>query len=415
MPLSTAAALDAHLREATADPYRNVPRAVFLAARSGDSALYKGHAGWARLPAATVPPEELSAKGEPIQEDSVFELFSCTKLVGSIAALQLIEQGKLGLHEEVSVHVPEIKDVKVFKGVGADGTLVLEEQERPVTVQMLFTHTAGFVYWAWRKDAQEVEKKLGNALAPYGKDATRDSLHKVPLIHQPGEHFQYGTSVDWLTRIVEVVSGLDLETYFQRNIFGPLGITDISFDDNPAQVDMADATADAPSTPYTFRRPTPYSATLRYGGSGLKGTAPSYLKLVRALLRGGALEDESSRILKPETVNMMFVPQLTAAQKADYRRDQYAGGEPFSRKAGKALEDADWGLGGALSGTGLASGRGARALHWSGMANTFWVVDRERDVAFVYFSNLLPYGNQRLFDLWEKLETDLYKGLNAAD
>ncbi|BGP42554.1 hypothetical protein JCM10450v2_006658 [Rhodotorula kratochvilovae] len=414
MPLSTAAALDAHLREATADPYNNVPRAVFLAARRDDPALYKGHAGWARLPASAVSAEELAAKGEPIQEDSVFELFSCTKLVGSIAALQLIEQGKVGMHDEVSIHVPEIRDVKVFKGVDADGELLLEEQERPVTVQMLFTHTAGFVYWAWRKDAPQVEKKLGLPLAPYGKDATRDSLYKIPLIHQPGAHFQYGTSIDWLTRIVEVVSGLDLATYVERNIFAPLGITDLSFDDNPAQVDMADATPDSPSSPYNCRRPTPYSATLRYGGSGLKGTAPSYLKLIRAILRGGALEDESSRILKPETVDTMFVPQLTAAQKADYHRDQFAGGEPFSRKAGKALADADWGLGGALSGTGLASERGARALHWSGMANTFWVIDRERDVAFVYFSNLLPYGNQRIFDLWEKLETDLYKGLDEA-
>lgn len=194
----------------------------------------------------------------------------------------------------------------------------------------------------------------------------------------------------------------------------PLDIHDISFEDDPSQIDMADASPTSPSTPYTFRRPTPYSATLRYGGSGLKGTAPSYLRILRALLRGGALDDtDSSRILRPETVDMMFTPQLSPALQASYQAQEWAGGEPFSRKAGKALEDASWGLGGALTGTGLASGRGAKALHWSGMANTFWVVDRERDVAFVMFSNLLPYGHQRIFDLWEKLETDLYKGLDA--
>lgn len=166
----------------------------------------------------------------------------------------------------------------------------------------------------------------------------------------------------------------------------PLDIHDLSFDDDDAQIDLADApttspsapsvpgSSPAPDAPYTFRRPTPYSATLRYGGSGLKGSAPSYLRILRALLRGGALDDStstsctSSRILKPETVDLMFTPQLTAAQRETYQRDQWAGGEPFSRKAGKALEDADWGLGGALTGTGLTSGRSARSLHWSGMA-----------------------------------------------
>ncbi|GAA5836633.1 hypothetical protein JCM9279_000450 [Rhodotorula babjevae] len=431
MPLSAAAALDQHLRDATIDPYRQVPRAVFLAATSDDPALYRGHAGWARLPAHEVSPEELAKakEGTPIEEDSRFELFSCTKLCGSIAALQLVEQGRVDLHGEARQYVPEIGDLKVLKGFGEDGEPELEEQERPVTVQQLLTHTSGFIYSTWHEYGPQLEKHLGHAVAPYGKDATRDCLYRVPLFHQPGSSFHYGTSIDWLTRIVEEVSGLDLATYFQKHIFDPLDIHDLSFFDDDAQIDLADAPTSssstgpavptdspAPTVPYTFRRPTPYSATLRYGGSGLKGSAPSYLRILRALLHGGALDDSaststSSRILKPETVDLMFTPQLTAAQRETYQRDQWAGGEPFSRRAGKALEDADWGLGGALTGTGLASGRSARSLHWSGMANTFWVIDREKDVAFVFFSNLLPYGNQAIFDLWEKLETDLYQGL----
>ncbi|GAA5896597.1 hypothetical protein JCM8208_004242 [Rhodotorula glutinis] len=427
MPLSTATALDQHLREATVNPYRQVPRAVFLAATSDDPALYRGHAGWARLPAHEVSPEELQQQGTPIEEDSRFELFSCTKLVGSIAALQLVEQGKVDLEGEARQYVPEIHDLKVLKGFGDDGEPVFEEQERAVTVQQLLTHTSGFIYSTWHELGPQLEKHLGHAVAPYGKDATRDCLYKVPLFHQPGSSFHYGTSIDWLTRIVEEVSGLDLATYFQKHIFDLLDIHDLSFDDDDAQIDLADAPTSsptapsvpgdspAPDAPYTFRRPTPYSSTLRYGGSGLKGSAPSYLRILRALLRGGALDDSpSSRILKPETVDLMFTPQLTSQQRETYQRDQWAGGEPFSRRAGKALEDADWGLGGALTGTGLASGRSARSLHWSGMANTFWVIDREKDLVFVCFSNLLPYGHQPVFDLWEKLETDLYKGVADA-
>ncbi|GAA5934135.1 hypothetical protein JCM3775_002883 [Rhodotorula graminis] len=422
MPLSTAASLDQHLREATVNPYRQVPRAILLAATSDDPALYKGHAGWARLPTNEVSPSDLAHQGSPIEEDSRFELFSCTKLCGTIACLQLVEQGKVDLDGEARLYVPEIADLKVLKGFDDAGEPEFEEQERPVTVQQLLTHTSGFIYSTWHEVGPQLEKHLGHAVAPYGKDATRDCLYKVPLFHQPGSSFHYGTSIDWLTRIVEEVSGLDLASYLQKHIFDPLDIHDLSFDDDDAQIDLADAPTSSPTAPsvpgdapapdaapYTFRRPTPYSATLRYGGSGLKGSAPSYLRILRALLRGGELD--GARILKRETVDLMFTPQLMAPQRETYQRDQFAGGEPFSRKAGRALEDADWGLGGALTGTGLASGRSARSLHWSGMANTFWVIDREKDLAFVYFSNLLPYGHQPVFDLWEKLETDLYKGL----
>lgn len=196
---------------------------------------------------------------------------------------------------------------------------------------------------------------------------------------------------------------------------------------------MAEANKSDPPQPHLLRRPIPYSKTLRYGGSGLKGSAPSYLRILRALLRGGALEDESSRILRPETVDIMFRPHLQNAQQVlDLRKEHYEGLEPFSAKAGEAPQDTSFGLGGALGGTGLASGRGARALHWSGLAarlfslayalhahthlfrriqNTFWVIDRERDVCFLLFNNILPYGQGAMWDVWEKVEPELYKGL----
>ncbi|BGP10468.1 hypothetical protein JCM10049v2_006356 [Rhodotorula toruloides] len=414
MALSTASAIDAHLREATADPYRNVPRAIFLAARSNDPLSYSRQAGWARLPETEVSREQLEKEGTPIKQDDIAEMYSCTKLCGSIAALQLLEEGKIALEDDASKFVKELKDVKIYKGFDKDGELILEENSTPITVRSLITHTAGFIYYFRHPDCQKVADKLGIETSPYGLDATRDSLHKMPLFHKPDEHWNYGTSIDWLTRIVEEISGQDLETYFQERIFKPLGITDVSFNDNQAQIDMAFADPEKPDAPYVFRRPTPYSRQFRYGGAGLKGSAPSYLKLVRALLRGGALEDESSRILRKETVDLMFKPHLTnEQQRQDLREAEMSGSDPFSRKRGESLEDVSWGLGGMLSGKGLASGRGGGSLHWSGMANTFWVVDREHDVCFVLFSNLQPYGWQPVFDLWEKVETELYKGLGV--
>lgn len=124
----------------------------------------------------------------------------------------------------------------------------------------------------------------------------------------------------------------------------------------------------SPSSPHTFVRPTPMHSKHRYGGAGLHGSPASYLKIVRALLRGGALEEEGSRILKKETVELMFESQLNEVQAAAMQKAEVRGSEPFSRAAGVSLATANYGLGGMLTGTGLASGRGARSLHWSGMA-----------------------------------------------
>ncbi|GAA5825923.1 hypothetical protein JCM11251_000055 [Rhodosporidiobolus azoricus] len=402
--LPTADAIDAAIAAATADPYKGVSRLVFQAASSTSPLLYSGKGGIARA----TPEGEADV---PIEENSIFELYSCTKLVGSLAAMQLVEQGRIALDDDASEYVPELKEVKIFKRWDQDkDEPVLEENEEKITVRQLLTHTSGFIYYFQDlENVEKVAKKYGIETAPYGEKVTRDSLYKMPLFHKPGSTWVYGTSIDWLTRIVENVSGLALEAYVQKHIFGPLGITDISYAANPSQIDMAFSDPSNPSAPYKFARNKPFSKQYHYGGAGLNGSAPSYLKLLRAILRGGELD--GVRILKPETVDLMFTPQLNEKQAKDLQEHEKNGSEPFTRRAGKSLEDANWGLGGMLSGTGLASGRGAGSLHWSGMANTFWVIDRKKDVCFVLFSNIIPFGDQKVFDAWETVETELYKSL----
>ncbi|BGP37734.1 hypothetical protein JCM10449v2_001656 [Rhodotorula kratochvilovae] len=406
--LSTAPAIDAAIREATADPYTNLPRAIVLAATSSDPALYRGFGGWAQLPE---DPPKLEEEGVPIAEDSIYELYSATKVVATVAALQLVEQGELALSDDASKYVPELKDVKIFKGFDEAGEILYEENDTPITVEMLATHTAGFLYFFLDPNVAQVAQKLGIQMIPNGPGAGRKDLVKMPLFRKPGSGFQYGPNIDWLTLVVEAVNGLDLETYFQKNIFGPLGITDISFAANPAQISMAHV--DEQKGRYRFGSPDiPTGGPEHFGGAGLRGPAPSYLRFLRALLRGGELD--GARILKEETVALMFEDHLVSdKQRADFHAFGVNDQEPFSRKAGKPLPDMSFGLGGGLSGKGLASGRGAKALTWSGMANTYWVIDRERDVAFVVWTNVLPYSVQQIHDLWEKAEVELYKGLSA--
>ncbi|GAA5891515.1 hypothetical protein JCM6882_004498 [Rhodosporidiobolus microsporus] len=399
--LSTAAAIDAAIAEATADPFAGVPRLVFQAASSTSPLLYSGKGGIALAGPPAVP----------IETDSIFELYSCTKLVGSLAAMQLVERGEIALDDDASVYVPELKEVKIFKRWDEEtDEPVLEENNEVVTVRMLVTHTSGFVYFFHDLDnINKLAGKYGIEASPYGEKVTKDSLYKMPLFYKPGSRWTYGTSIDWLTRVVENVSGSTLEGYVQKHIFGPLGITDISYTASPAQIDMAFVDTANPAAPYRFERNKPFSPTFHYGGAGLKGSAPSYLKLLRAILRGGELD--GVRILKPETVDLMFTPQLNESQARDLQENEKRGSEPFTRRAGKSLEDANWGLGGMLCGTGLSSGRGAGSLHWSGMANTYWVIDRKKDVCFVLFSNIIPYGDDKVFAAWEKIEPELYEGI----
>ena len=267
-------------------------------------------------------------------------------------------------------------------------------------------------------------------LPPYYADATVDTVKKMPVFYEPGARWHYGQNQEWLTLVIQNVSGLSLEAYEQKFIFTPLGITDMTY--QPRQEDKVGMSFShnpkvgpngAPIFMQTFPWAEDGSKRLGYdskgcefppnhqwGGSGLFGSPASYLKILRALLRGGLAPDGTTRILKQETVDLMFEPHI----RSDTQREDlyvFAGwrGDPFSKKRGSAFPGTDWGYGGLLGGEGFPSGRGKGTLSWSGFANTYWVVDREKDVAFVCWTQVIPAGEEALFDAWEVLETELYK------
>jgi len=139
---SAAAQIDEILKKYTADPYNQVPRVVVAAATSKEL-LYIGSAGYEHLPPHPATPEQL-AEAPKIKKDSIFEMFSCSKLVGIVAALQLVEQGKIGVHDPASKYLPELKDLKIVESFEEDGkTPIFTEPESPVTIEHLITHTAG--------------------------------------------------------------------------------------------------------------------------------------------------------------------------------------------------------------------------------------------------------------------------------
>ena len=141
--LHNAQELDHTIARLTQDPYRDLPRLVVMAATSNEPLIYAGRGGYDQLPSKPVDRSELERAGQPVTEDSIFELYSCTKLPAVIAGLQLLEQGKIALDDDASRYVPELKNVKVFRGFDDKEEPILEPLSRPVTIHMLLTHTSG--------------------------------------------------------------------------------------------------------------------------------------------------------------------------------------------------------------------------------------------------------------------------------
>ncbi|GAA5870262.1 hypothetical protein JCM1840_001605 [Sporobolomyces johnsonii] len=399
--------LDQAIETACSDPYRGLPRVAVLGASSSSPSLYSGVGGYEQIPSnrSDLP------DAPKLTEDSIFALWSCTKLVTVIAALQLVEQGKISLDDDASKFVPELKELKLLKRIDDDGNLELVDSDTIVTVEMLILHTAGFEYEPFDLH-MKIAKKLGLSF-PYAENATRESLTKAPLLHPPGAHWSYGTATDWLSLVIASASGLPLDAYFQKFIFDPLDIHDMTFTNPPSRISMAHEPS-RPGGAYTFGRGKLFTQNIAWGGCGLSGSPKSFLKILRALLRGGEI-DGGTRLLTEETVDSIFRNQLTTAQQlSDLREYTKTGVDPWTHKAGKQHEGVAYGYGGVLTGEALPSGRGKGAMTWSGVANTFWVVDRVNDVAFVIWTNILPHASPKLFELWEAVEPKIYEGLSST-
>ncbi|GAA5944395.1 hypothetical protein JCM1841_005568 [Sporobolomyces salmonicolor] len=377
--------LDQAIEAACSEPYRGLPRVAVLAASSLSPSLYSGVGGYEQIPPS---PNDLP-RAPKLTEDSIFSLWSCTKLVTIVAVLQLVEKGKVRLDDDASKFVPELRELKLLKKMDEDDNLELVDNDTIVTVEMLVLHTAGFKYEPFDLH-MKIAKKLGLSF-PYAENATRQSLRKhhsssaptfvfqksvstahlafpstLVLHSPPGTRWSYGTATDWLSLVIASASGLSLDAYFQKFIFDPLGIHDMSFTNPPSRISMAHEPS-RPGGAYTFGRGKLFTQNVAWGGCGLSGSPKSFLKILWALLRGGEI-DGGTRLLEQETVDSMFRNQLTTEQQmSDLREYTKKGIDPWTHKDGQQPGGVAHGYGGVLTGEVLPSGRGKGAMTWSGV------------------------------------------------
>jgi CubicO group peptidase (beta-lactamase class C family) len=244
----------------------------------------------------------------PMGTDSIFRIASMTKPIVSVGAMMLAEEGKLDILAPVAQYLPEFKDLKVaVEKVDAAGKkeTVLVPQVRPMTVQDLLRHTAGLVYGppigAGPIADAYAEAKMGSRDEPLSEMITK--MSKLPLAHQPGEAWEYSMATDVLGRVIEVVSGMELDRFLEERVTKPLGMASTGF-----YVRDADRGRLAePQNDASGKRPPFFDATQKpkrlSGGGGMVSSATDYLQFCQMLMAGGRLAN--TRLLAPSTVNLM--------------------------------------------------------------------------------------------------------------
>jgi methyl acetate hydrolase len=340
----------------------------------------------------------------PMTPDGVFWLASMTKAIVAAAAMQLVEQGKLTLDAPIGTLLPQLANCQVLEGFAPDGAPRLRPAKRAITLRHLMTHTAGFCYNTWNPTLARYMERTGLPSARTGLDQALGA----PLLFDPGERFEYGISIDWVGKAVEAASGQRLDAYLQDHIFAPLGMADTGFRLSDAQrarrVTMHQRGADGALTPIPFE--TAPDPEFFGGGGALWGTAPDYIRFVRMLLNGGALD--VVRVLKPETVRLMGENHIDELVFNPLRSVLPAASNDFNPWPD---QPAKWGLSFLINQHRTAEGRSAGSLAWAGLANTWFWIDPVRDVGGVIMMQLLPFVDRKAIELFAALERGVYAAL----
>jgi CubicO group peptidase (beta-lactamase class C family) len=324
--------------------------------------------------------------------DSIFRIASMTKPIVSVGAMMLVEEGKLDIAAPVFQYLPEFKDLQVGveKRDASTGNteLVLEPQKRPMTVQDLLRHTAGLVYappiGAGPVPNAYREADVSNRDETLAQLVTK--LSKLPLAHQPGEVWEYSMATDVLGRVIEVVSGEDLDHFVEEHITRPLGMESTGFYVKEAERNrVAQPDKDA----VTGQRPTMFDPAIKpkrfSGGGGMVSTAGDYLRLCEMLLHRGKFG--SARMLAPSTVSLMTSNALKPGigYAAVISRFGDIGPTPAMGQG--------FGLGFAVrteSGQNPLPGSVA-TYYWTGASGTtFWIDPRERLIGILMIQVPLP-------------------------
>jgi CubicO group peptidase (beta-lactamase class C family) len=355
---------------------RSFPGAVAFVARKGSVAYFEAF--------GQLDPES----GAPMAKDALFRLYSMTKPFTSVAAMMLVEDGRVRLRDPVGVYLPQLAELEVaMPSTDASGkpTYTLVAAEGPVTIYDLLRHTSGIVYAQFTRTEyiKELYTKANVGWAGVTPAEQIEALAKVPLAHQPGTMWEYGLSTDVVGRVVEAVTGTSLGQCLDERMFRPLRMTDTTFHvpaDKVKRLAQPFATDRATGKPITLHDVT-VAPKNDAGGAGAASTAMDYARFLHMLANGG--QPDGQRLLARTSVRHMTSDHLGDIKPAT---PQLAPGYGFG--LGFAIRRAD----------GLNSAPGSAGEYtWGGAGGTLFWVDPKEQLVAILMTQAQPGPWQREF------------------
>ena len=343
----------------------------------------------------------IGSVGDAALDDThIFRIASMTKPIVTLAALQVVARGDLRLDQPMKEILPKLGEVQVVSRKG--DKLVFAPLARDITLHHLLTHTSGYAYDFHAEMVAELVAQ--EKLARLASD--NDAFLAAPLIFQPGENWEYGINIDWVGKIVEKVSGVDLNEYVKANILRPLGMEHTSFSINDLNTDalvplsLRDDDGNLSDVSELMPNVTdgPY-----LGGGGLYSNVGDYMKFMRMMLRNG--QGPKEEILPVGMVRDMFVNQIGDMQVGYMPSQNQMLAKSHGWFEGTSMK---WGYGFMVNETEVAGRRSAGAGAWSGLYNTFFSIDPARDTACVVMMQILPVYNKAALAVFDTFERAVY-------
>lgn len=347
-----------------------------------------------------------TATGTRMSTDSVMAIFSTTKAVTGVTALQLLEEGRLDFDAPASEYVPALGEVQVLDGFDDSGQPVLRAPRTAITTKHLLLHTAGFGYDFFNEQYNRLATDHGQ---PSVVTASRRAL-QTPLLFDPGTEWEYGSNIDWAGQVVEAITGKRLGQVMTERVFGPLGMGDSAFTLNESmrsrRVTMHQREADGSLTPTTFELPEP---EVDMGGHGLWSTVPDYLKFLRMWLNDGRSES-GEQVLKADTVELAVANQL-----GDLKVKGLPGVIPALSNPAEFFPglSKSWSYTFMVNDEDAPTGRPAGSIAWAGLANLYYWIDRRNDIAGYWGTQILPFVDPPSVSGYLDFETATYQALQG--
>lgn len=363
---------------------------VIAMATDGKDTIYEGAFGVREL-----------GGSRPMQIDTVCWIHSMTKAITGACIMQLVEQGRVGLDDDCGPLVPALAHPRVLEGFDTHGKPKFRPARGVITLRRLLTHTAGFVYDNWNADMLRY-----HAITGLSRTATFARPEDCqPLSFDPGERWHYGINMEWAGKVLEAITGETLDAYMQKNLLAPLGMQSTGYLLRPEIRERLSGIhqrfPDGHLEPVTWEPPQRPEDFL--GGGGLYSTAGDYIRFIRMILNGGALDGVQT--LKPETVAEMsrnHIGDLPVGVLKSARPEMSFDVDLFPGMA------TGWGLSFLINTSDVPDRRAAGSLSWAGLRNSYFWIDPKSGIGGVIMAQLLPFADPATLTTCAAFEREIY-------